>query len=51
MTNFDEVLKQIGEFGRAQILFYVLVGICGIPTGIQNLSSVFVAGKLCSCFL
>jgi len=30
---FDDILREIGEFGPYQILLYILLGLAGIPTG------------------
>lgn len=44
--DFDPVLVEIGEFGRYQIIFYVLLCIpIGIYAGI-TLTYVFTAGNL-----
>ncbi|XP_074656215.1 organic cation transporter protein-like [Tubulanus polymorphus] len=42
--NFDDVLIRIGDCGRYQILLYLLFGLVGIQTGLQNLAHVFIGG-------
>ncbi|XP_074656413.1 organic cation transporter protein-like [Tubulanus polymorphus] len=46
VIDFDQVLVEIGGFGLYQKLFYVLVGLVGIPVGLQNLAVVFLAADL-----
>ncbi|CAH1776009.1 unnamed protein product [Owenia fusiformis] len=42
-SDFDQILRQIGGMGRYQIAMYFLIGLVGIPTGMHNLVSVFIA--------
>lgn len=43
--DMDQVLKIIGEFGRFQRVFYVLICLAAIPTAFFNLGIVFIAAQ------
>ncbi|XP_074649098.1 organic cation transporter protein-like [Tubulanus polymorphus] len=45
-ANFDQILVEIREFGLYQKIFYVLVGLVGIPVGLQTLAVVFLTAEL-----
>lgn len=44
--ELDEILNRIGGFGRVQIVLYILLGILGIPCGMQNLGMVFFGASM-----
>mgnify|MGYP001801635270 FL=1 len=44
--EFDDILNRIGGFGRVQIILYILLGILGIPCGMQNLGMVFFGASM-----
>ncbi|CAD5114653.1 DgyrCDS3703 [Dimorphilus gyrociliatus] len=43
---FDDILGEIGEFGRYQIVSYVVLGMLAIPAGWHNLGITFYGNKL-----
>lgn len=43
---FDDILREIGEFGLYQIISYIILGSLAIPAGWQNLAITFYSNKL-----
>ncbi|XP_064652623.1 organic cation transporter protein-like [Lineus longissimus] len=45
MFKFDDLLREVGQFGRYQILKYVIFVFGNIPVGWHTLSIIFAGGK------
>ena len=43
-TDFDSVLRDVGDFGPYQIYNIILIGLSGTPAGAHSLANVFLAG-------
>ena len=43
-SDFDSVLRDVGEFGPYQVYNLVLIGLSGTPAGAHSLANVFLAG-------